>query len=86
MKINIAHVAKLANLPISPQEEQKFASQLSNVLDYIARLNEIDTTNVEETSQITGLENITRKDEAGKCLSQKKLSLRQNLRIIIFLP
>lgn len=72
MLINIAHVAKLANLQISSDEEQKFEMQLSTVLDYIARLNEIDTTNVEETSQVTGLENITRKDEARKSLSQKE--------------
>lgn len=70
MLINITHIAKLANLKISPDEEKKFQSQLSSILDYIARLNEVDTTDVKETSQVTGLENITRDDRTEPSLPQ----------------
>jgi aspartyl-tRNA(Asn)/glutamyl-tRNA(Gln) amidotransferase subunit C len=70
MKINIPHIAKLANLQIDKSEEAKFESQLSSVLEYIARLNEVDTKDVEETSQVTGLENITRTDESLPSLPQ----------------
>ncbi|HVZ58389.1 MAG TPA: Asp-tRNA(Asn)/Glu-tRNA(Gln) amidotransferase subunit GatC [Patescibacteria group bacterium] len=70
MKINIAHVAKLANLSIDKSEETKFESQLANVLGYIERLNEVDTTGVEETSQVTGLENVTRDDKPDASLPQ----------------
>ncbi|OGH31580.1 MAG: hypothetical protein A3J69_00890 [Candidatus Levybacteria bacterium RIFCSPHIGHO2_02_FULL_42_12] len=70
MKIDIAHVAKLANLPLSPKEEKKFEKQLSDVLGYIQKLNEVDTENVEPTFQVTGLETIVRCDTTFPSLSQ----------------
>lgn len=71
MKINVAQVAKLANLSVTPDEEKKFETQLSSVLDYIKKLEEVDVSGVEPTSQITGLENVFRDDEASESLSQK---------------
>lgn len=71
MKIDITHVAKLANLPLSDEEKEKYTKQLSEVLDYIAKLNELDTTNIEETSQVTGLTNITREDTTLPSLPQE---------------
>lgn len=76
MKINIPHIAKLANLQIATDEEQKFEIQLSAVLEYITKLNEVDTTGVAETSQVTGLENVTRKDTTEPSLPQS-LALSQ---------
>lgn len=70
MKIDVRKVAKLANLTLTDEETQKFEHQLSSILDYFKKLNEVDTENVEETSQVTGLENVTRKDEASLSLSQ----------------
>jgi aspartyl-tRNA(Asn)/glutamyl-tRNA(Gln) amidotransferase subunit C len=72
MKINVPHVAKLANLTLNTAEIKKFEKQLQNVLDYIEKLNEVKTEKVEETSQTTGLENVFREDEveANNCLSQ----------------
>lgn len=72
MKIDVIHIAKLANLTISKEEEKKFESQLSSVLDYVNKLKEVDTKNVETTSQVTGLENITREDEAKPSLPQEE--------------
>lgn len=70
MKIDIAHIAKLANLALSKEEHKKFESQLSSVLDYVNKLKEVDTKNIEPTSHVTGLENVTRGDEAKPSLSQ----------------
>lgn len=70
MKINVKHVAKLANLPLSPEEEKKFEKQLTEILAYVGKLNSVNTKNVEITSQITGLENVTREDQATSSLSQ----------------
>lgn len=72
MKIDVPHVAKLANLPLKPNEEKKFEKQLSEILNYIEKLKEVDTKNIETTSQVTGLENVTRKDEAIPSLSQEE--------------
>lgn len=72
MKLNISHIAKLANLPISETDGKKLEGQLIETLDYIEILNGLDTKNIEPTAQVTGLENITRLDEATDSLTQKE--------------
>ncbi|MBF8250095.1 MAG: glutamyl-tRNA amidotransferase [Candidatus Levybacteria bacterium] len=72
MKINVKHVAKLANLPLKPGEEEKFEKQLSEILTYVEKLKEVDTENVDPTSQVTGLENIIRNDECKPSLTQEE--------------
>jgi len=72
MKINVKHVAKLANLPLSPQEEKKFEKQLSETLDYIESLNEIDTSKTPPADNVTSLQNVTREDEVKPSLSQEE--------------
>lgn len=72
MKIDISHIAKLANLQIEENKLEKFSSQLSSVLDYINKLNELDTSTIEPTSQVTGLENVLRDDETQPSLTQKE--------------
>lgn len=62
-KVDVLHVAKLAKLELADEEIDKYASQLSKIVDYISELSEVDTSDVEPTSQTTGMENITRKDE-----------------------
>ena len=85
MKINISHVAKLANLHIEKNEEAKFESQLSDILTYIERLNALDTTGVEQTSQVTGLENVLGEDETSPSLTQQEaLSQATNKHDVFF--
>ena len=59
---DILHVAKLAKIEISDKDVEKYSEQLSQVVDYFSNLSEVDTENVEPTSQTTGLENVTRSD------------------------
>jgi aspartyl-tRNA(Asn)/glutamyl-tRNA(Gln) amidotransferase subunit C len=70
MKLDIKHIAKLANLPINKDEEKKLETQLIETLNYVEMLTEIDTKNVEPTAHVTGLENVTRKDKAKPSLTQ----------------
>lgn len=72
MKIDVVHVAKLANLSLNKEEIKKFESQLSETIEYIGQLNEIDTSNVKETSQVTGLSNVTRDDNTSASLTQEE--------------
>ena len=73
MKINVSHIATLANLKLSSEEENKLESQLSEILSYVEKLENVSTENIEETSQVTGLENILREDETLNCeLSQEE--------------
>ena len=71
-QIDIDHVAKLANLSLSPAEKQTFGKQLGEVLNYINKLNEVDAKNIEPIGQITGLVNVTREDEAAPSLAQEE--------------
>lgn len=75
MKLDISQVQKvatLANLPLTSEEEEKFSKELSETLDYVNQLESVDTKGVEPTSQVTGLENITREDEIGQSLTQEE--------------
>ena len=60
---DIEKIALLARLELSEEEKTMYAGQLSVVLDYVEMLNEVDTTMVEETCQVTGLEDVFREDE-----------------------
>jgi len=72
MKIDVKKVAKLANLKLSESEEEKYSQQLSKILEYIDKLNEVDTENVEPTYNVTGLSNVMSPDEVGNnTLSQE---------------
>lgn len=62
-KKEIEHIAKLARLGLSEKEKEKLSEELSKILDYIEKLKEVDTKNVEPTSQATSLINIFREDE-----------------------
>lgn len=73
MRIDVSHVAKLAELELKPEEIKKFETQLSKVLDYVDQLKKVDTDKVEPTSQVTGLENVTREDEPSPSLSQEEV-------------
>ena len=68
----VKHVANLASLSLTHQELKKFQKQLSKILDYIEILKEIKTERVEPTSQVTGQENVFRKDEIEETLTQEE--------------
>lgn len=63
---DVEHIAKLSRLELSVSEKEKFAGQLSDVLEYVSQLNEVNTENVEPTAQATGLVNVIEEDEINK--------------------
>lgn len=65
----VKKIAKLSQLNLSEAEVTKFQGQLSEVLNYVEVLNELDTDSIEPTSQVTGLENVTREDEVRNSLT-----------------
>lgn len=62
-KEEVQKVAKLARIELTDEEVTKFQTQLSAILEYIEQLQKVDTQGVEATAQVTGLENVWRKDE-----------------------
>lgn len=66
MQINreaILHLARLSKLELSAQELKQAPQELGAILSFVEKLQAVDTTGVEPTSQITGLENRMRTDE-----------------------
>ena len=60
----VEYIAKLAKIELTEKEKEKFSIELSSILDYIDKLNQVDTSKIEQISQVTGLENKTRGDES----------------------
>jgi aspartyl-tRNA(Asn)/glutamyl-tRNA(Gln) amidotransferase subunit C len=55
MKISredVLRVAELAHLGLSPEEVEKFQSQLDGILTYVDKLNQLDVSNVEPMAQV----------------------------------
>jgi aspartyl-tRNA(Asn)/glutamyl-tRNA(Gln) amidotransferase subunit C len=50
---DVTYVADLANLELSAQERAGLVRDLNSILDYIDRLNELDTTNVAPMAQVS---------------------------------
>jgi len=73
-KADVLHIAKLAKIEINDEEVEKYSKQLSFVVDYFGALSEVDTKNIEPTSQTTGLENVFRADDINSenCLTQEE--------------
>ena len=59
----IKHIATLARLELTPEEEIKYGEQLSAILNYVDKLSEVNTDKVLITAQIGGLTNSWREDE-----------------------
>jgi len=59
---DVEYVAKLSRLKLKEDEMQKFTQQLNSILEYIDKLNQLDTSNIEPTLQVVPLQNVRRKD------------------------
>ncbi len=58
----VEKVAKLARLDLSDGELTEFTGQLSSILEYIEKLNELDTDSVEPLSHCLPVHNVFRED------------------------
>jgi aspartyl-tRNA(Asn)/glutamyl-tRNA(Gln) amidotransferase subunit C len=74
-RAQVRHVARLARLALSEEEEERFAAQLGHVLEYVERLQAVDVAGVEPLSfagdAAAGLP--LREDEPRPCLPRDKV-------------
>ena len=68
----VEHVASLARLALKEEEMEQFTEQLSEILTYVEKLNELDTKNVEPTSHVLPVSNVMRNDETTISLDRRK--------------
>ena len=69
---DVEYVASLAKLSFSEEEKQKLASQLNEILEYMERLNQLDTDNIGPLSHVIELSNVFREDELKPTLTQEE--------------
>ena len=72
MEMDLSRAVKLARIELTPEEEQRLAPQLGEVLQYVEKLNELDVSDVEPTAHATPLSNVMREDEPRESLSQEE--------------
>ena len=71
-KQEVEHVAKLARLEITETEKEAFSQQLSAILTYVEKLNQLKTEGVEPTATVLGQTNVFREDKARPSLPVEK--------------
>ena len=59
---DVDHIATLARLEFSEAEKEQFTHQMNEILTYVEKLNELDTSNVEPLSHVIELNNVFRED------------------------
>lgn len=60
---DVLKLARLARLELSESEIAEFSEELSSILEYVEQLQSVDVSGLQPTNQVTGLTNVTRKDE-----------------------
>jgi aspartyl-tRNA(Asn)/glutamyl-tRNA(Gln) amidotransferase subunit C len=61
---DVLKLAQLAHIDLDEAELTEFTQEFTDILHYVEQLQAVDTTGLEPTSQVTGLTNVTREDEA----------------------
>lgn len=61
---DVRYTAQLARLNLTPAEIEKFQAQLSQILDYVNKLSEVDVSNVEPTAHANPMFDVLREDAA----------------------
>ncbi len=69
----VEHVAELARLRFSPEKLEQLTSQINSILEYMGKLNELDTKGVEATSHPVSLPTAWRNDEALPGMEPEKI-------------
>ena len=67
----VRHVALLARLELSQSEEELMTGQMNTILEYMDKLNELDTKEVEATTHAIELRNVFRQDQVQPSLDRE---------------
>ncbi len=67
----VLHVARLARLELTDEEVERLGGELSKVVDWVEKINELDLEDVEPTSHVVHVENVLRPDEPRPSLPRE---------------
>ena len=71
MREDLQHAVKLARIELTAEEKARLGTQLSDILKYVDKLNELDVEGVEPTAHAVPLTNVLREDEPREPLSHE---------------
>jgi aspartyl-tRNA(Asn)/glutamyl-tRNA(Gln) amidotransferase subunit C len=60
---DVLKLAQLSRLTLTDEEIERYRDEISSILEYVEILDKVDVSGLEPTYQVTGLKNVTRKDE-----------------------
>ena len=69
---DVEYIADLARLKFSQEEIENFTKQLNQILEYMDKLNELDTTNVEPLSHPVEGSNVFREDKVEESINREE--------------
>jgi aspartyl/glutamyl-tRNA(Asn/Gln) amidotransferase C subunit len=72
-KEDIEKLSELVKLPVSEAEKESLSGMLSQTTHYMDMLNELDTSSVDATYQVTGLQNVYQDESLNKTLTQEEV-------------
>lgn len=70
--IDIAYVARLARISLTPEESARFSAQFARLFDFIRELQQLDVGDVHPTAQVIPLSNVMRDDAPAPQLTQEE--------------
>lgn len=73
---DVQHIARLARIALTPGEEEKFERELAAILDFVAKLDGVDSASVEPLTGGADLSGVMREDEVR---NQKSRTMSQGL-------
>src|SRR3989338_1344083 len=85
-KENVRHISKLARIELILAEEQKFGKELSAVLGFVEKLNEVNTENIAPLTGGTDLVNSMRKDEVPEDAFSREEKLERAVKLVNATP
>ena len=68
----VRRIARLARLALKPEEVTQFAADLSQILDYVAQIQSVDTKDVPAELYPEHTETVLREDEVKPCLTREQ--------------
>lgn len=70
-RTQVQHIAELAKLKLSDEEIERMTPQLSAILDYAARLQELNTDAIPPTASVAPLQNVMREDQVAPSMPRE---------------
>lgn len=72
-KDTIEHVANLARLNLTEEEKERLTSDMENIISYVDKLNQLDTSDIKPTDHVIPIKNVFREDEVHDSYPRDKI-------------